>query len=113
MMAIIYLKIFLKLKLTSQRGLNMNIELLRTLTNNAKQAKNLNEINENLFHFAKAEPLLLEAAKEGKFTFDFAYNNCFPHPLDNGTLETLKELYTGLNFCFNNLADKNLTVSWE
>lgn len=93
----------------------MNIELLRTLTNNAKQVKNLTEINENLFHFAKAEPLLLllEAAKEGKFTFDFAYNNCFPHPLDNGTLETLKELYMGLNFCFNNVADKNLTVSWE
>lgn len=110
----ISLKIFLKLKLTSQRRLNMNIELLRTLTNNAKQVKNITEINENLFHFAKAEPLLLlEAAKEGKFTFDFAYNNCFPHPLNNGTLETLKELYAGLNFCFNNVADKNLTVSWE
>lgn len=91
----------------------MNIELLRTLTNNAKQAKELTEMNENLVHFAKAEPLLLEAAKEGKFTFDFAYNNCFPHCLNNGMIEKLKELYPGLNFCFNSAAVKNLTVSWE
>lgn len=91
----------------------MNIELLRTLTNNAKQAKNLTEINENLAHFAKSEPLFLEVAKEGKFIFDFAYNNCFPHKLDNGTLEKLKELYPGFVFYFNDVADKNLTVSWE
>ena len=91
----------------------MNIELLRTLTNNAKQVKELTEMNENLVHFAKAEPLLLEVAKAGKFTFDFAYSNCFPHPLDNGTIEKLKELYPGLNFCFNSVAVKNLTVSWE
>lgn len=42
----------------------MNIELLRTLTSNAKQAKNFEEINENLAHFAKFEPSFLEAAKK-------------------------------------------------
>lgn len=89
----------------------MNIELLRTLTSNAKQAKNFEEINENLAHFAKFEPSFLEAAKKCIPCFSFEHN--FPYPLNNGTLEKLKELYPDFKFYFNSATDKSLTVSWE
>lgn len=89
----------------------MNIEILRTLTENAKQAKTLNEINENLAHFAKYEPEFANAAKDGRSCFSFEHN--FPYSLTNGTLEKLKELYPDFKFYFNSATYKSLTVSWE